>query len=67
MAEAEWIDLGSVETLRTKSVQQVMARRTRIAMIYKDDQFSAISGVCNLMSCHHVLSQSRYLFWRTQL
>ncbi|ETW93986.1 MAG: hypothetical protein ETSY1_36830, partial [Candidatus Entotheonella factor] len=47
MAETEWIDLGPVETLRTQPLQQLMARRTRIALTYKDGQFSAISGVCN--------------------
>jgi nitrite reductase/ring-hydroxylating ferredoxin subunit/multimeric flavodoxin WrbA len=46
--EAEsWNDVGAAQELRQKSVQQVLLGSTRIALIHKDGEFSAISGVCN--------------------
>jgi nitrite reductase/ring-hydroxylating ferredoxin subunit/multimeric flavodoxin WrbA len=47
MPDAQWIDLGPVEQLKRRPVQQVMCGKTSIALIYKDGRFSAISGVCN--------------------
>jgi multimeric flavodoxin WrbA/nitrite reductase/ring-hydroxylating ferredoxin subunit len=42
-----WFDVGSVEQLRLRPLQQVSLGRTRIALVFKDGEFSAISGTCN--------------------
>ena len=47
MAEAQWHDLGPVEELKKKPLQQVHAGKTKIALTYLNDEFSAVSGVCN--------------------
>lgn len=47
MAVEQWHDLGPVADLATKPLQQVTAGSTKIALIYRDGEFSAISGVCN--------------------
>ncbi|MFO0775173.1 MAG: NAD(P)H-dependent oxidoreductase [Nitrospiraceae bacterium] len=47
MAEPQWVDVGSVEALRTKPVQQVTAGSTTIALSYADGQFGAIADGCN--------------------
>jgi nitrite reductase/ring-hydroxylating ferredoxin subunit/multimeric flavodoxin WrbA len=44
---AAWVDVGSVEELRAKPVQEVLMGRTRIALTFRDGVFGAISGVCN--------------------
>ena len=44
---AEWIDLGPVETLKERPLQQVMAGRAKIALSFRDGRFSAVSGICN--------------------
>ncbi|HTP95521.1 MAG TPA: Rieske 2Fe-2S domain-containing protein [Burkholderiales bacterium] len=47
MAKEDWIDLGSAAELSARPLQQVSAKGMRIALVYKDGAFSAISGVCN--------------------
>ena len=47
MNDAEWFDLGPVDDLKTKSIQQLSAGRKQIALVYKGGHFSAISGTCN--------------------
>jgi len=47
MEPESWIDVGAADELRHKPVQQVLLGRKRIALVYKDGRFSAISGVCN--------------------
>ena len=47
MAEGQWHDLGAVADLQRKPLQQITAGSTKIALIYRDGEFSAISGVCN--------------------
>jgi len=47
MDQEEWVDVGSVAALGERSVQQVMVGRAKIALVFKDGRFSAISGVCN--------------------
>ena len=47
MLESEWIDVGSVEELKPKPLQEVLCETTPIALSYKDGTFAAISGVCN--------------------
>jgi nitrite reductase/ring-hydroxylating ferredoxin subunit/multimeric flavodoxin WrbA len=47
MAEPNWVDVGSVEDLRTAPLRQIVAGRTRIALSFRDGEFAAISGNCN--------------------
>jgi len=47
MAEPSWVDVGSVEELSSKPLRQIVAGRTRLALTYRDGEFSAISGNCN--------------------
>lgn len=47
MPEHTWTDIGSVEALKTKPLQEVSVGKTKIALTYKDGAFAAISGVCN--------------------
>lgn len=47
MADGRWIDVGAVEELRHKPLQEIMCGETAIALSYKDGTFAAISGVCN--------------------
>jgi multimeric flavodoxin WrbA/nitrite reductase/ring-hydroxylating ferredoxin subunit len=48
VAETEdWVELGSSEALALRPLQTVTARRTRIALSFRDGAFAAISGVCN--------------------
>lgn len=45
--EHDWVELGLVRELSKRELQQVTARRTRIALTYRDGRFTAISGACN--------------------
>jgi len=47
MPENRWTDVGSVEELSKKPLQEVTSGKTTIALTYKDGSFTAISGVCN--------------------
>ena len=48
MATSEnWHDVGPAAELARKPLQVIDAGRTKIALIHRDGQFSAISGVCN--------------------
>lgn len=47
MPESHWVEVGTVEELKTKTLQEVMCGTTPIALSYKDGVFAAISGVCN--------------------
>ena len=47
MPDTQWTDIGSVEALKKKSLQEVSSGKTTIALSYKDGSFAAISGVCN--------------------
>ena len=47
MPDERWIDIGSVEELKLKSLQEVMCGTTPIALTYKNGSFAAISGACN--------------------
>jgi multimeric flavodoxin WrbA/nitrite reductase/ring-hydroxylating ferredoxin subunit len=45
--EPDWVDVGPVEELSRTELRTVVARRTRIALSYRDGRFGAVSGVCN--------------------
>jgi nitrite reductase/ring-hydroxylating ferredoxin subunit/multimeric flavodoxin WrbA len=42
-----WFDVGAVEDLYRRPLQQVLVGRTRIALSFKNGEFHAVSGVCN--------------------
>lgn len=45
--KSNWQKLGAIEILKLKPLQQLEINRTKIALIYKDSEFTAISGICN--------------------
>jgi nitrite reductase/ring-hydroxylating ferredoxin subunit/multimeric flavodoxin WrbA len=47
VATADWVDLGAAEELRGREVQQLLARRTPIALVYREGRFCALNGRCN--------------------
>jgi nitrite reductase/ring-hydroxylating ferredoxin subunit/multimeric flavodoxin WrbA len=47
MPDTHWTDVGSVEDLKKKPLQEVSSGKTTIALTYKGGSFAAISGVCN--------------------
>ncbi|MEZ4456496.1 MAG: Rieske 2Fe-2S domain-containing protein [Gemmatimonadales bacterium] len=47
MAEPVWHDLGPIDTLAAKPLQQIVIGRTRIALSHHRGEFGAISGACN--------------------
>ena len=47
MPENQWTDIGSVDELSQRELQEVQCGKTRIALSCKNEKFSAISGVCN--------------------
>jgi nitrite reductase/ring-hydroxylating ferredoxin subunit/multimeric flavodoxin WrbA len=47
MAKPDWIDVGAADELRQRELQPITAKRARIALTYRDGEFSAVSGVCN--------------------
>jgi nitrite reductase/ring-hydroxylating ferredoxin subunit/multimeric flavodoxin WrbA len=47
MESEAWIDVGAVDELSRRPLQQVLIGRARIALVFKDGEFSAVSGVCN--------------------
>src|SRR5690349_22559516 len=47
MAEPRWHDLGPVESLIGRPLQQIVVGRTRIALSCLNGEFAAISGACN--------------------
>ncbi|WP_413568264.1 Rieske 2Fe-2S domain-containing protein [Bdellovibrio sp. HCB117] len=44
---SNWHRVGALSDLKTKPLQQVEVGKTKIALIYRDNKFSAISGTCN--------------------
>ncbi len=47
MPEEKWVDVGSVDALRSKPVTAVRVGTTPIALVFRAGEFTAISGVCN--------------------
>ena len=45
--EPDWCDLGDVEVLRTKPLQEIVVGKTRLAVSCKEGGFAVISGACN--------------------
>jgi nitrite reductase/ring-hydroxylating ferredoxin subunit/multimeric flavodoxin WrbA len=47
MSHEGWEDVGPADELALSELQQVSLGRTQVALVYRDGEFSAISGVCN--------------------
>lgn len=47
MAAEHWHDLGPVDPLKTKPLQEIVVGKLKLAVTYLNGQFSAVSGVCN--------------------
>ena len=47
MPDATWTEIGSVDELKQRPLQQIVCGQTTLALSYKDGRFAAISGVCN--------------------
>ncbi|HVR28333.1 MAG TPA: Rieske 2Fe-2S domain-containing protein, partial [Thermoanaerobaculia bacterium] len=47
MAEQRWEEIGAADELARTPLRQIACGRTKIALICRDGEFSAISGVCN--------------------
>jgi len=47
VAEQEWHDLGAVEALKARPLQQLRVGRTTLAVSYVDGRFGVVSGACN--------------------
>ena len=47
MAEEKWCDVGSADELARRAVTPVRAGSTPIALVWRESEFSAISGACN--------------------
>lgn len=47
MKNKNWFDAGPIAKLKRKPLQQIVIGKIRIALVYKDNEFSAVSGTCN--------------------
>ncbi|MFN0039837.1 MAG: Rieske 2Fe-2S domain-containing protein [Burkholderiales bacterium] len=47
MTTINWVDVGDSEQLRKSALQPVTVGKAKVALVYKDGVFSALSGTCN--------------------
>lgn len=47
MPDKNWFDAGPVIKLKRKALQQIVIGKTSIALVFKNGEFSAVSGKCN--------------------
>ena len=47
MKKDAWVDVGSAKKLKEKKLAQIVVGQTPIALIFKNGEFSAVSGECN--------------------
>lgn len=47
MPDAKWTEVGNVDELKRKPLQEILCGTTPIALTYQNGSFAAISGVCN--------------------
>ena len=47
MQNKNWFNAGPVVKLKKRPLQQIIAGKIRIALVYKNGEFSAVSGACN--------------------
>ncbi len=43
----DWVDVGAADELSQRLLQQVMVRRVRVALTFREGVFGAIHGACN--------------------
>jgi nitrite reductase/ring-hydroxylating ferredoxin subunit/multimeric flavodoxin WrbA len=46
MSEPKWHELGAAEHFKSRELQQIAVGRTRLAIVWREGAFSAISGTC---------------------
>ena len=49
----DWVDIGSAEELARTPLRSCKAAATAIAISFKDEQFGAVSNVCNHVGAGH--------------
>ena len=47
MTHAKWTSIGKIEILKSKSLQEITVDKIKIALTYKNENFAAVSGLCN--------------------
>jgi len=47
MSDKNWFDAGPIKKFKTKTLRQIIIGKTRIALVFKNGEFSAVSGECN--------------------
>jgi len=47
MSDVNWIEVGHVDELKRKPLQEIVLGETRLAVSYQDGEFGVISGICN--------------------
>jgi multimeric flavodoxin WrbA/nitrite reductase/ring-hydroxylating ferredoxin subunit len=47
MPDADWIEVGALDELKRKPLQEIVLGETRLAVSYRDGEFGVISGLCN--------------------
>ena len=47
MESQDWHDLGEIEALRQKPLQEIVIGKTRLAVSWQDGKLAVISGACN--------------------
>ena len=46
MADKSWQDVGAVDELKKKEIQEISAGEEKLALIYRKGRFTALSGTC---------------------
>lgn len=47
MPDVTWTEIGQVDELKQRPLQQIICGTTTLALSYRDGAFAAISGICN--------------------
>lgn len=50
MESQDWHDLGEIEALRQKPLQEIVIGKTRLAVSWLEGKLAVISGACNHVS-----------------
>lgn len=46
MSELQWINLGEVEELKKKPLQEIKIGMGKLALTYVNGEFGAVDGIC---------------------
>lgn len=47
MIKEAWVDVGRIDELNKKELQQIMIGKIPVALVFRNGEFSAVSGECN--------------------